>query len=117
MITITIDTTDFSRKLADFPEALARARRVALKKVGNIVKNHARDAIKGKAERPRAWEPRKPSKNDDGHPLLLKSTNMWNSIDDRVVGDDTVVIGTPAKYASYHQKGTKNIPAGESRSV
>ena len=49
MITVTIETSDLTRKLADFPEALARAQRVALLKIGNIVKTHARDAIKGKA--------------------------------------------------------------------
>ena len=34
MITVTIDTSNLTRKLADFPEALARAQRNALKVIG-----------------------------------------------------------------------------------
>jgi phage gpG-like protein len=108
MITVTIDTSGLTRKLADFPEALARAQRVALLKIGNIVKTHAREAIKKPALRPSPWAPRK---KDYPHPPLLKTTNMWNSITSKVTAPDTVVVGTPHKYAIYHQFGTKNMPA------
>jgi phage gpG-like protein len=108
MITITVDTSKLDKRLADFPEALARARRVALPKIGNIVKKHAREAIKDPALRPSTWAPRKKNYK---HPPLLKSTNMWNDIDYKVTGPDTVVVGTPHEYALYHQHGTKNMPA------
>ena len=108
MITVTIDTSDLTRKLADFPEALARAQRVALLKIGNIVKTHARDAIKNPALRPSPWAPRKKNYK---HQPLLKSTNMYNDITSKVTGPDTVVVGTPHEYAIYHQFGTKNMPA------
>jgi len=108
MITVTIDTSDLARKLADFPEALARAQRVALLKIGNIVKTHAREAIKKPALRPSPWAPRKKNYK---HPPLRKSTNMYNGITSKVTGPDTVVVGTPYEYATYHQFGTKNMPA------
>ena len=108
MITITVDTSQLDRKLADIPEALARAQRAALLKIGNIVKSHARDAIKKPPLRPSPWAPRK---KDYPHLPLLKTTNMWNSITSKVTAPDTVVVGTPHKYAIYHQFGTKNMPA------
>lgn len=108
MITVTVDTSKLDKRLADFPEALARARRVALLEIGNIVKKNAREAIKDPALRPSTWAPRKKNYK---HPPLLKSTNMWNGIDYKVTGPDTVVVGTPHEYAIYHQFGTKNMPA------
>ena len=106
--TVSVDTSRFDRMLHDIPAALARAQRVALLEIGNIVKTHARDAIKGKAPRPSPWPPRKKNYK---HPPLLKSTNMWNSIDSKVTGPDTVAVGTPHEYAIYHQFGTKRMPA------
>ena len=108
MITVTIDTSDLSRKLADFPAALARAQRVALLKIGNVVERHARDAFKNASLRPSPWAPRKKAYK---HQPLLKSTNMWHGIKYKVTGPDTVVVGTPFEYATYHQFGTKNMPA------
>lgn len=110
MITIEIkaDTSRFDRTMADFPAAMARARRVALLKIGSIVKTHARDAIKGKALRPSVWPPRKKAYK---HPPLLKTTHMWNSIDSKMTAPDTVVVGTPHEYAIYHQFGTKRMLA------
>ena len=108
MITISIDTSKFDRAMADFPAALARAQRVALVKIGNIVENRARGAIKDPSLRPSPWAPRK---KDYKHPPLLKSTSMWRGINYKVTGPDTVVVGTPYKYAGYHQRGTKNMTA------
>ena len=108
MITISIDTSQFAKSMADFPAALARAQRAALVKIGNIVENRARGAIKDPSLRPSPWAPRK---KDYKHPPLLKSTNMWHGIKSKVTGPDTVVVGTPYKYAAYHQRGTKNMPA------
>ena len=107
-VSIKVDTSRFDRMMSDFPAAMARAKRVALEEIGSLVKGHARDAIKGKAERPSQWAPRKKNYK---HAPLLKSTFMWGGIKHRITGPDTVVIGTPYEYAKYHQLGTKKMPA------
>lgn len=111
MITVTIDTSDLTRKLADFPAALARAQRKALDYIGARVASDATRAFKNASLRPSPWAPRKDKKAT--HPLLIKHPEggLWKSIDHRLEGDDTVVIGSDKKYAIYHQQGTKNMPA------
>ena len=109
MITITVDTSRFDRMMADFPAAMERARRKALNQIGNTVRNRTTAAFRSPSLRPSPWAPRKDKKST--HPLLLKSTTMWRSIEYRVTGPDTVVIGSSTKYAPYHQHGTKNMPA------
>ena len=111
MITVTIDTSDLTRKLEDFPEALARAQQNALKVIGNVVKNHTTDAFTHPEYRPSPWAPRKPSKRDDGHKLLIKSGDLQQNFRSVVTGPDTVVVGTKVEYAGYHQFGTKHMPA------
>ena len=109
MITVTIDTSDLTRKLADFPEALARAQQNALKVIGNVVKNHTTEAFRNASLRPSPWAPRKDTKAT--HPLLIKSGDLRRNFRSAVTGPDTVVVGTKVKYAGYHQQGTKNMPA------
>ena len=111
MITVTIDTSDLTRKLADFPAALARAQRKALDYIGARVASDATRAFKNASLRPSPWAPRKDKKAT--HPLLIKHPEggLWKSIDHRLEGEDTVVIGSDKKYAIYHQFGTKNMPA------
>ena len=109
MITVTIDTSDLTRKLADFPEALARAQRYALKVIGNVVKNHTTEAFRHPTYRPSPWSPRKDTKST--HPLLIKSGDLRRNFRSVVTGPDTVVVGTKVKYAGYHQFGTKHMPA------
>ena len=111
MITVTIDTSDLTRKLADFPAALARAQRKALDYIGSRVASDATRAFKNASLRPSPWAPRKDTKAT--HPLLIKHPEggLWKSIDHRLEGEDTVVIGTDKEYAIYHQQGTKNMPA------
>ena len=111
MITVAIDTSDLTRKLADFPAALARAQRKALDYIGARVASDATRAFKNASLRPSPWAPRKDKKAT--HPLLIKHPEggLWKSIDHRLEGDDTVVIGSDKKYAIYHQQGTKNMPA------
>ena len=109
MITVTIDTSDLTRKLADFPEALARAQRNALKVIGNVVKNHTTEAFRNPNYRPSPWAPRKDTKAT--HPLLIKSGDLRRNFRSVVTGPDTVVVGTKVKYATYHQFGTKNMQA------
>ena len=109
MITVTIDTSDLARKLADFPEALARAQRNALKVIGNVVKNHTTEAFRNASLRPSPWAPRKDRKST--HQLLIKSGDLRGNFRAVVTGPDTVVVGTKVKYAGYHQHGTKNMPA------
>ena len=109
MITITVDTSRFDRMMADFPAAMARAKKNALYDVGRSIVRIARDSFtRNTTLRPSPWAPRKDKKT---HKLLLRSTDMYNQIDSRLVDEDTVAIGTKAKYAPYHQHGTKNMPA------
>ena len=111
MISVTIDTSDLTRKLADFPAALARAQKRALQDIGAAVASRATRAIRTVSLRPATWAPRKPSKRDDGHPLLIKSGDMRQSISWKLEGEDTVVVGSSMEYARYHQEGTKHMPA------
>ena len=111
MITITVDTSKFDRMMADFPVRLAAAKKRALEAIGQAVASRATLAFRSPSLRPSPWAPRKPSKRDDGHPLLIRSGNMRQSIKWELRGDDTVAIGTPTKYAPFHQHGTKNMPA------
>ena len=110
-ISIKVDTSKFDRMMSDFPAAMARARTRALKDIGQHVASDATQAFRTASLRPSPWAPRKPSKRDDGHPLLIRSGNMRQSIRWELRGADTVAIGTPTKYAPFHQHGTKNMPA------
>ena len=109
MITVTIDTSDLSRKLADIPTALARAQKRALQYIGQTVASRATRAFRTASFRPSPWAPRKDKKST--HPLLIKSGNLRQSITWKLDGPDTVVVGSSQKYAPYHQHGTKNMPA------
>lgn len=111
MITISVDTSQFDKKLADFPAALARAQKRALPEIGQAVQSRSTLAFRTPQLRPSDWPARKPSKRDDGHPLLIKSGALRQSISWKLEGLDTVVIGTDKKYAPYHQHGTKHMPA------
>ena len=111
MITITVDTSRFDRMMADFPVRIAAAKKRALEAIGQAVASRATLAFRSPSLRPSPWAPRKPSKRDDGHPLLIRSGNMRQSIRWELRGADTVAIGTPTKYAPFHQHGTKNMPA------
>lgn len=111
MITINVDTSGFDQVLADFPARLAAAQKRALQDIGAAVTSRATRAIRTESLRPAPWAPRKPSKRDDGHPLLIKSGDMRQSISWKLDGEDTVVVGSSKEYARYHQEGTKHIPA------
>lgn len=110
-VDITIDTSKFDRLMADFPACLARARKRALQDIGQHVASRATLAFRTEALRPSPWAPRKASRRDDGHPLLIRSGTLRQSISWRFVGDDAVVVGSGQKYARYHQFGTKRMPA------
>lgn len=111
-IEIKIDTSKVDKMLSDFPAALARAQMQALKEIGDAVASRATLAFRTPEIRPSPWAPRKPSRNDDGHPLLIKSSSLSRSILRKLDGsNNTVVVGTGMKYAGYHQFGTKNMPA------
>ena len=77
-IEISVDTSRFDRKMADFPDAMARAQRNALVVIGNSVKNRATDAFKNPALRPSPWAPRK-NNADPGRPLLYKSGELMRN--------------------------------------
>lgn len=108
-VTISIDTSKFNKLLHDMPAALARAQRSALKVIGNVVKNHTTEAFRHSSYRPSPWAPRKDTKAT--HPLLIRSGDLRDNFRSVVTRPDTVVVGTKVKYATYHQHGTKNMPA------
>jgi phage gpG-like protein len=124
-VDIKVDTSKFDKMLADIPAALARAQRNALEDIGAEVKSEAEQAFRHPNLRPSPWAPRKPTyivkvnkktkkktKKLDDHPLLIKSGVLWQSIDAKEQWPrNMVVVGTDKKYASYHQTGTKNMPA------
>lgn len=108
---VKVDTSKLERMLADFPAALARAQRQALMDIGGEVASQAQMAFRTPQLRPAPWAPRKPSKRDDSHPLLIKSGGLRQSIKSKLRGEHTVVVGTDKEYAGYHQFGTKHMPA------
>ena len=110
-IEVKVDTSKFDKMMADFPRALARAQKRALMDIGQAVASRATMAFRNEPMRPSPWAPRKKSKRDDGHPLLIKSGSLRQSIGWKLQGNDTVVVGTDKKYAGYHQTGTKHMPA------
>ena len=109
MITITVDTSQLDKNLADFPARFAEAQKRALQAIGQLVASRATQAFRTASFRPSPWAPRKDKKST--HPLLIKSGNLRQSISWKLDGPDTVVIGSSQKYAPYHQHGTKNMPA------
>lgn len=111
MITITVDTSRFDRMMADFPAAMARAKKRALQDIGQEVATRATLAFRSPSLRPSPWAPRKDQKST--HPLLIKHprSGLRQSIRPWLAGPDTVVVGTDKEYAGYHQHGTKNMPA------
>ena len=106
---IRADTSKFDRMMSDIPGALARAQERALQAIGAAVASRATRAFRSEPLRPAPWAPRKDKKAK--HPLLIKSGSLRQSISWRVTAPDTVQIGSDKKYASYHQEGTKNMPA------
>ena len=111
MITSTVDTARFDRKMADLPARMAAAKKRALEAIGEAVVSRTTLAFRTPSIRPLRWEPRKPSKRDDGHPLLIKSGTLRKSFQWRLDGSDAVVVGTDREYAPYLQFGTKHMPA------
>ena len=110
-VTINLDTSRFDRMMSDFPVRMAAAKRRALAAIGTEVTSRTTLAFRTASMRPAPWAPRKPSKRDDGHPLLIRSGGLQKNFRSEVTGHDTVVVGTMVEYARYHQFGTKKMPA------
>ena len=109
-IEVKVDTSKFDKMMADFPTALARAQKRALMDIGSEVASQTDRAFKHPQYRPSPWAPRK---SGGTWPLLVKHPDggLRATIKSKLVGDDTVVVGTDKKYAGYHQFGTKHMPA------
>lgn len=109
-VEISVDTSKFDRILSDLPDAMARARRKALMDIGDEVRTQADLAFKYAHRRPSPWAPRK---SGGTWPLLVKHPygGLRATINRKLVGDDTVVVGSDKEYAGYHQFGTKHMPA------
>lgn len=100
-IEVKVDTSKFDKMMSDFPTALARAQKRALMDIGQAVASRATMAFRNEPMRPSPWAPRKKSKRDDGHPLLIKSGSLRQSIGWKLQGNDTVVVGMDKKCAGY----------------
>ena len=128
MITITVDTSQLDRKLADIPDALMRARKRALEDIGEAVVSRTTRAFRSASLRPSPWPERKKveikkdnqkkkrkkgkkkGKKKKNWPLLIKSGLLRQSFDYKLDGS-IVVVGSDKEYAIFHQFGTKYIPA------
>lgn len=110
-VDITVDASAFERRMADLPACLARARKRALQDIGEAVASRATLAFRTTGLRPSPWAPRRPSRRDDGHPLLIRSGTLLRSIGWRLEGDAAVAVGSSHAYALYHQFGTRHMPA------
>ena len=108
-IEISVDTSRFDRRMADFPAKIASAQKRALMAIGQAVAYRATLPFRSPEYRLSPWAPRK--KPGDGHPLLIRSGHLRQSISWKLDGDDAVVVGTSQEYAKYHQHGTKKMPA------
>ena len=106
-----VDTSKFDRMLSDIPAAIERAKQQALEDIGAEVKSQAELTFRHPQYRPSPWAPRKKSKSDDGHPLLIKSGALRQSIGWKLQGSDTVVIGRTGSTPAITRRGTKNMPA------
>ena len=71
-IEVKVDTKGLEQKLADFPVRLAAAQKRILEYIGAAVQSRTTQAFRTASFRPSPWAPRKPSKRDDGHPLLIR---------------------------------------------
>lgn len=110
-VEVTVDASEFERKMADLPACLARAQKRALQDIGAAVASRATRAFRTTGLRPSPWAPRRPSKADDGHPLLIRSGTLRRSIGWKLDGSDAVAVGSSHAYALYHQFGTRRMPA------
>ena len=124
-ISIKVDTSKLDRMLADFPATLSVAQQSALLSIGAEIKSQAERAFRHPQYRPSPWAPRKETykhvvnkrtgkgkfKRTDTWPLLIKSGKLRQSISFKLEGTDAVVVGSDAKYAPFHQFGTKHMPA------
>ena len=118
-ISIKVDTSQLDKMLADFPATLAVAQQSALLSIGAEIKSQAERAFRHPQYRPSPWAPRKEAykkvkgkfKRTDTWPLLIKSGKLRQSIAFKLEGSDAVVVGSDAKYAPFHQFGTKHMPA------
>jgi phage gpG-like protein len=103
MASFTLTQDQISPSLAGLAEPSLRAR--VLKGMGTVVMSNAQRAFDEPALRPAAWPKRKGGSN----PLMIRSGDLRQGIHMQVVGE-TVVVGSPAKYAAVHQLGATITP-------
>ncbi len=94
----TLTQDQISPSLAALAEPSLRAR--VLKGMGTVVMSNAQRAFDEPALRASAWPKRKGGSN----PLMIRSGDLRQGIHMQVVGE-TVVVGSPTKYAAIHQLG------------
>lgn len=98
MASFTLTQDDISPSLARLEEPSLRQR--VLKGMGTVIMSNAQRAFDEPALRPSAWPKRKGGSN----PLMIRSGDLRQGIHMQVQGD-SVVVGSPTKYAAIHQLG------------
>lgn len=101
-ISLTLKVDNISPSLQALSDPALRRR--MLQAAGTLMESYAVRAFDEPAIRPAPWPARK--KAGDGHPLLLKSGDLRQSIHFQVHGEDSVVVGSPKPYAAVHQLGS-----------
>jgi phage gpG-like protein len=98
MASFTLTQDQISPSLAALSEPSLRQR--VLKGMGTVVMSNAQRAFDEPSLRPTPWAKRKGGTN----PLMIKSGDLRQGIHMQVQGE-SVVVGSPAKYAAIHQLG------------
>lgn len=98
MASFTLTQDQISPSLAAITAPSLRER--VLKGMGTVVMSHAQRAFDEPSLRPAPWVKRRGGSN----PLMIRSGDLRQGIHMQMQGD-SVVVGSPAKYAAIHQLG------------
>lgn len=105
-LTLTLKLDEITPSLARLSSAKTKER--ILLGMGTALEGLAVRAFDEPGLRPTPWPARKPRKKDGGHPLLIKSGDLRQSIHTQQQGSDAVKVGSPKPYAAVQQLGSKS---------
>lgn len=105
-LTLTLKLDEITPSLARLSSAKTRER--LLLGMGTALESLAVRAFDEPGLRPTPWPARKPRKKGGGHPLLIKSGDLRQSIHTQQQGSDAVKVGSSKPYAAVHQLGSKS---------
>jgi len=95
--------------------------RNALEKIGHILENSARQRIQETKRDPQGekwpiWSKKYEKTRNENQSLLMNRGAMLYRLSYKVIHDlinNRVIVGSTAKYSSFHQLGTKKMPKRE----